>query len=388
MSSTQRLQDYIDSLKQARLQAASNPTALGLQHMPVRPEPRDVLELEFMDSLDQRMEQLERSLAKNHSATNRSDNSHAYRNAAEAGGSAIAADGINSSGSGWGGIISPAPAPTHFSAAVLSPHRGQGQSTTTAGLLMQQRAVSPHLVGGSATAAQLGARRGFMWSSAQPHASRSFNAHVVPPASLVFRVTIPFMRTNVNVLAREQVTPPPGGLPSQQQQQLQHQQQYAHAAPPVGSSSECATFQVHVADVSQTGDDLLWHIVAQARIRFPDLMQVGGFEWTPGAASSLCLFALCAQDAANWAATPNVGTPRIGGAFLHYDSATPVHRYQPIAEAIRKRRERPQSATELMSRTVRDMPQAPDVEVFVLLRTMVPSTEFSEVSLRRGLAVQ
>jgi hypothetical protein len=64
------------------------------------------------------------------------------------------------------------------------------------------------------------------------------------------------------------------------------------------ATGEAATFVMHLSDLQQTGEELLWHVVAQARVRFPDLMAVPGFEWASAAASQLLLFAIDGDDAA------------------------------------------------------------------------------------------
>ncbi len=196
---------------------------------------------------------------------------------------------------------------------------------------------------------------------------------MISTTSLVFRVTLPFLRSAIGTVSSSSSTSS-------------------------SVNSECATFLVHVADLSQTGDDLLWHVIAQARIRFPDLMQVGGFEWTPGAASSLVLFALAQEEATSWVDSDQSkgGSARAGGAFLHYDSATPLFRYAPINRAIRKREQAQKDAatmsgtarvSDAMSRSLRGLGPEVDVELFVLMKTMVSAFELTQESLRRQLVV-
>lgn len=208
---------------------------------------------------------------------------------------------------------------------------------------------------------------GFMFNKSNSNPSNLYHHHhqIAPPSSLVFRVTLPFLRSTLTTTAT--------------------------------NNSECATFLAHVADLTQTGDDLLWHIIAQSRIRFPDLMEVGGFEWTPGAASSLVLFALSTEEATNWVETDQSkgGAARAGGAFLHYNAATPIHRYIPIARALKKREDGRARAgnmsalsstiTEAMTRNFQQVGPVVDVEIFVLLKSLVPTYELSNENLRKGL---
>ena len=126
-------------------------------------------------------------------------------------------------------------------------------------------------------------------------------------------------------------------------------------------------------------------------------MEVGGFEWTPGAASSLVLFALSADEANHWVETDQSkgGAARAGGAFLHYNAATPIHKYMPIARALRKREEgrakagnmsgMSTSISEAMTRNFQEVGPAVDVEIFVLLKSLVPQHELTTESLRKAL---
>lgn len=374
MSSTQRLQDYIDSLKAARLSGgAISPTPNDgntSSSTPFRHEPRDMLELEFMDSLDARMQQMERNLS-HHS--NHQNSSSMYNNQNPYNSIVTPAPNnfYNSSSLGGNGAISGS---TLLQKLLLQQQQQQNQSSSSSSSLQQQQQQQ---------------RRNFMWNSpsslsnlyngnslsAAARHNSSSNASSLPlsSTSLVFRVTLPFLRSTIGTIS---------AAPSKS-----------------AANSECATFVVHVADLSQTGDDLLWHVIAQARIRFPDLMQVGGFEWTPGAASSLVLFALAQEEANFWVDSDQSkgGSARAGGAFLHYDSATPLFRYQPINKAIRKReqalRDQQNSSnnanrvTEAMSRSIRGLGPEIDVELFVLMKTMVPQYELTQETMKRQLVV-
>jgi hypothetical protein len=357
-SSTQRLQEYIDSLKAARLGNnyyhqhqnfdSSNTNSTSLPP-PFRPEPRDMLELEFMDSLDQRMAQLEKNLNKNDGNYHYRNNNHQQLT-----------------------IVSPtSPIPNNSSSFTTTPNSFGGST-----LLQKIHNINNGTTASSQQQAFSSQRRGFMFNNANnaiPSAARAFHSSFVPATSLVFRITLPFLRSSIGTTTQSN----PG---------------YS------GVNSECASFLVHVADLSQTGDDLLWHIVAQSRIRFPDLMQVGGFEWTPGAASSLCLFALSQEEATSWIDNDQSkgGSARSGGAFLHYDSATPLHRFAPIAKAIRKREELKlqqqsmatnsrTSISDAMARNIRELGPSVDVEVFVLLKSLVQPHELLPENLKKGL---
>jgi hypothetical protein len=122
-------------------------------------------------------------------------------------------------------------------------------------------------------------------------------AATTAPFPLLVRVTLPFLR-RIDPLKERLLL----------HQLHEHSQnfsggygtgpQLSSADLAAAATGEAATFVMHLSDLQQTGEELLWHVVAQARVRFPDLMAVPGFEWASAAASQLLLFAIDGDDAA------------------------------------------------------------------------------------------